>query len=88
LIHLQAEPNHSYAIDFSADLIGWTFLHNLTTDIEGQVILVDRSKPAGRVNLLDPWCGSVDNKIYDSRQNQQAIYYRVVSSPQAGQMDE
>jgi hypothetical protein len=64
--------------------MGWTFLHNPTTDIEGQVILVDRSKPAGRVNLLDPWCGSVD-KIYDGRQNQQAIYYRVVSNPPVGQ---
>jgi hypothetical protein len=63
-------------------------LHNLTTDIEGRGILVDRSKPAGRVNLLDPWCGTFDDKIYDGRQNHQAIYYRVVSSSPGGQVGE
>ncbi|MEO8425631.1 MAG: lysyl oxidase family protein, partial [Verrucomicrobiota bacterium] len=88
LIRLQGEPNERYTIDCSTDLVGWTLLYNLTTDIEGRGILVDRSKPAGRVNLLDPWCGSVDNRIYDSRQNRQGVYYRVVSSPQAGQADE
>jgi hypothetical protein len=88
LLGLQGEPNHSYTIDFSTDLVGWTFLYNLTTDIEGRGILVDRSKPAARVNLLDPWCGGVDEKIYDGRQNDRAIYYRVVLSPPGGQVGE
>jgi hypothetical protein len=88
LLGLQGEPNHSYTIDFSTDLVGWTFLYNLTTDIEGRGILVDRSKPAARVNLLDPWCGGVDEKIYDGRQNDRAIYYRVVSSSPGGQVGE
>jgi len=85
LLRLQGKPNHSYAIGFSTDLIGWTFLYDLTTDIEGRGILVDRSKPAGRVNLLDPWVWGCGYRIYDGRQNQRAIYYRVMSSPAVGQ---
>ena len=79
LLGLIGEPNQIYTIDFSTDLDSWTFLYNLQTDSEGTGLFIDRSKPAGRVNMLDPWCGA-DDKVYTPPvTNHTGIYYRAVS---------
>ena len=79
LLGLLGEPNQIYTIDFSTDLVNWTSLYSLQADSEGTALFVDRSKPAGRVNLLDPWCGS-DDKIYSPPvTNPAGMYYRAVS---------
>jgi hypothetical protein len=76
-ITLIGEPNQSYGIDCSIDLINWTFLHTVQADQEGIGIFIDRSKPAGRVNMLDPWCGDPNSKIYVLPQtNGQGVFYR------------
>jgi hypothetical protein len=83
-ITLIGEPNQSYRIDYSPDLINWTLLHSVQADQEGRGIFIDRSKPAGRVNMLDPWCGAPNSKVYVLPQtNGQGVFYRAVlaSSP-------
>jgi hypothetical protein len=79
LIHLQAERNQVYSIEFSTDLRNWTFLHNVPTDNGGRGVFVDRSKPAGRASLLDPLCGDPKADMYIPLKNTQPnIYYRAV----------
>jgi hypothetical protein len=79
LIRLRGWRNQVYSIEFSTDLRNWTFLHNLPTDNAGNGVLVDRSKPAGRASLLDPWCSDPKSDIYiPPKSVDPRIYYRAV----------
>jgi len=81
LLSLRGEPNQIYTLEFSTDLDSWTFLHSFQVDGEGRGIFIDRSKPAGRANLLDPWCGNPNDKVYvPPTTNGSGTYYRAVLS--------
>ncbi|MEO8427023.1 MAG: TIGR02597 family protein [Verrucomicrobiota bacterium] len=81
LLSLRGEPNQVYTLEFSTDLADWMFLHSFQVDGEGKGIFVDRSKPAGRANLLDPWCGDPNDKVYIAPMtNGSGTYYRAVTS--------
>jgi len=84
-ITLIGEPNQSYGIDYSTDLINWTFLHTVQADQEGRGIFIDRSKPAGRVNMLDPWCGAPNSKVYIPPQTTGQVIYRAALASSADQ---
>jgi hypothetical protein len=88
LISLRGEPNQVYSLEFSTDLDHWSFLHSFKVDGVGRGVFVDRSKPAGRANLLDPWCGNPNDKVYVTPEtNGSCVYYRAVlsqPSPETG----
>ncbi|MEO8428465.1 MAG: lysyl oxidase family protein, partial [Verrucomicrobiota bacterium] len=84
LVTVRGRPGDNYALQVSTDLTSWTYLHTLPVDAMGLGLFIDRSKPPGRVNLLDPWCGKPNDRTYQPPVIEpRGVYYRAVLQPAA-----
>ena len=58
LLAIHGDPKTDYELESSSDLILWSRVHTVQTDDHGLSLIVDRSKPVGRVSISDPLCGA------------------------------
>ncbi|MBI3417765.1 MAG: hypothetical protein HY043_20935 [Verrucomicrobia bacterium] len=80
LLKIEGVPDQYYDLQSSPDLHQWTRVHTVQADANGLALMVDRSKPAGRVSLSDPVCGAESGlNPALARALTPRLFYRVVA---------